>query len=531
MNFRVMTIGVIAALVMLTGCASKKRQLEDVAKDWCMTIRASQVIPVYPLTQDIQPGDVFLVQLPVDKQQLQYENRGFLPLDNHVARLDPTNYGDFYAKSFLGKQGEQQLKLPIDWMRPDNAGGKAISAWSMAPGAAFPTYSFSVNNSGGLNLAIPISGVPVGLSLLGADAANGSVTIDDARTLGVDIISLDSALRGWVDADSSRRKFLASFGPRDGGMPRNYLRVITRVYLTGKLDVSLTDAETRGGGADVGMPRPVANMLAQTPTGPEDVPQSARASYESVLAQLNKMLAQPTTPAATPGLVPGGSVRFTAASSRSVSMSETFDPPLVIGYLAFDVAIFGDGELGSAIPTHALLENDIAASESRQLVRAQVGSDGLLDGDVFTDLESVVNKDAKANELVRELNAIAQESVPASYAIYTQSRDHAGLVMQRRMMTRPAIVTHADLQSFVRNAERSAGEAMRFLAGSAQLQVLENGVIRGSASTDVDQLREDVTKLESRVRAFRNDNTYEAVALEAQRHYNRLLARGVVTKQ
>jgi len=109
MTFRVMTIGVIAALVMLTGCASKKRQLEDVAKDWCMTIRASQVIPVYPLTQDIQPGDVFLVQLPVDKQQLQYENRGFLPLDNHVARLVPTNYGDFYAKRLLGKQGDQQV--------------------------------------------------------------------------------------------------------------------------------------------------------------------------------------------------------------------------------------------------------------------------------------------------------------------------------------------------------------------------------------------------------------------------------------
>jgi hypothetical protein len=32
-----------------------------------MTIRASQVVPVYPLTEDLQPGEVFLVQLPVGR--------------------------------------------------------------------------------------------------------------------------------------------------------------------------------------------------------------------------------------------------------------------------------------------------------------------------------------------------------------------------------------------------------------------------------------------------------------------------------
>ena len=45
-----------------------------------MTIRGSQVIPVYPLTEDIQPGDVFLVQLPIDQQQKLYQQNGFLPL-------------------------------------------------------------------------------------------------------------------------------------------------------------------------------------------------------------------------------------------------------------------------------------------------------------------------------------------------------------------------------------------------------------------------------------------------------------------
>ncbi len=57
------------------------------------------------------------------------------------------------------------------------------------------------------------------------------------------------------------------------------------------------------------------------------------------------------------GFAPGGSVRFNAASARSISMSETFSPPLVIGYLGFDVPILTGGEFGRPIPTHALLTN------------------------------------------------------------------------------------------------------------------------------------------------------------------------------
>jgi len=62
---RLLRCSIYLALVCIpVSCASWERQhqLERVAKDWCLTIRASQVIPVYPLTEDLQPGDVFLVQ-------------------------------------------------------------------------------------------------------------------------------------------------------------------------------------------------------------------------------------------------------------------------------------------------------------------------------------------------------------------------------------------------------------------------------------------------------------------------------------
>ena len=56
------------------------------------------------------------------------------------------------------------------------------------------------------------------------------------------------------------------------------------------------------------------------------------------------------------GFVPGASFRFTSASSRSISMSQTFDRPLVVGYLGYDIPIGVNGELGRPIPTHALLD-------------------------------------------------------------------------------------------------------------------------------------------------------------------------------
>src|SRR4051812_48669153 len=86
------------SFLLVAGCtttATKNKQLEAVAKDWSMTIRASQVVPVYPLTEDLQPGDVFLVQLPVDRQQEAYKQKGFLPLDNLIARLRPAGYLGF----------------------------------------------------------------------------------------------------------------------------------------------------------------------------------------------------------------------------------------------------------------------------------------------------------------------------------------------------------------------------------------------------------------------------------------------------
>jgi len=95
----------LVALVCLglAGCnttKSKGKQTARVAKDWSLVIRASQIIPVYPLTEDLLPGDVFVVQARIEDQVKLYEERGFLPLDQLLVRLQPTNYPSFYLGAY-----------------------------------------------------------------------------------------------------------------------------------------------------------------------------------------------------------------------------------------------------------------------------------------------------------------------------------------------------------------------------------------------------------------------------------------------
>ena len=165
---------VLAFLPLACTSLERRQHLERVAKDWCLTIRASQVIPVYPLTEDLQPGDVFLVQTPVEEQVEVYEDKGFLPLEQMLVRLQPGEYRDFYLRSHgIG----DKANTPHHWKFPAEA--EKNTDWPSAPWASFPTYGFTVSTGAGLKLAVPLDGVPVAMSLLGVSSAHGSMAIKD----------------------------------------------------------------------------------------------------------------------------------------------------------------------------------------------------------------------------------------------------------------------------------------------------------------------------------------------------------------
>src|SRR5262245_17997407 len=450
------TLLVILSALGAIGCSTKhatNKHLQEVAKDWCRTIRASQVLPVYPLTEDLQPGDVFLVNIPIQDQQREWEQKGYLQLDNHVTRLLPApDYAEFYGIDRYAIDG--RVHPPAHWQFP-STGQNGSTNWAAAPRAAFPSYSFSVSRSGGLNVGIPVQGVPVGLNLLGSSSATGTVTIADAYTYGADIKQVEDMLLVWAKRPDVQG-FLKAFPPRDTGRKNDadkaiydysLLRVVTRVYLTGRVNVSLYTGRAGGGTLSAGEKRPVESLVigagnpsattniekvnrllrgetasaedakpANTPNsgGPtaessgtgddsvdkntpdtsgdpsgeeSDEPEEPSGETPNAPARSTSQpspsdSAAPSTGTPTPkpkasqpsvapvaaaasnvsqsgaaAFKPGGSVQVSAASSRSISLNETFARPLVIGYLGFDVTIEKDGKLGQIYSTLNQLEN------------------------------------------------------------------------------------------------------------------------------------------------------------------------------
>ena len=382
------------------GCARamSDRELKRVARDWSMVIRASQVLPVYPLTEDLQPGDIFLVQVTVEDQAKTYRERGFMPFENLLYRLDPRGYETFYRQSF--EAGDAQHPLPKFWLEP----GKPAS-WTLAPNASFPTYSFSARRGGGFNVALPVQGIPVGLSLLGGDATQGTITIAEARTYGVDTISLYNDVRRWAEAN---RPFLQFFG--GDAEKTNSIRVVSRVYITGRINVSLQGSKSSGLTASGGASKPVDLVVPNAGTDPA---KNTLEAYTSNIEKLNAMIAAAMERAGGGNLIPGGTVKVVSASSSSISLAEDFARPLVIGYLGFDMAIGPGGVLGPPIPTHTVLERGVSPALRGDL-GVRLSSTAAMASDYQTLKTLSSRGDSGARGLVSELDALAP-LVPAAY--------------------------------------------------------------------------------------------------------------------
>jgi hypothetical protein len=389
----------ILVALAASGCARavSDRELQRVARDWSMVIRASQILPVYPLTEDLQPGDIFLVQVTVDEQARTYRERGFLPLDNLIHRLDPKGYETFYRQSF--EAGGAQHPLPKHWLEP----GKPAS-WTLAPNASFPTYAFSARRGGGFNVALPVQGIPVGLSLLGGDATQGTITIAEARTYGVDTISLYHDVRAWAEAN---RAFLQFFG---GGEHTNYVRVVSRVYITGRINVSLQGSRSSGATLTGGATKPVDLVVPNAGTDPA---KNTLEAYTSNIEKLNAMIAAAMERVGGSNLAPGGTVKVVSASSSSISLAEDFARPLVIGYLGFDMAIGPGGALGPPIPTHAVLERGVSPALRGDL-GVRLSSTAAMASE-YEALRALARRnDDGAKDLVAQLDGLAP-IVPAAY--------------------------------------------------------------------------------------------------------------------
>ncbi|CAM3128180.1 hypothetical protein ACU5P1_14550 [Pseudomonas plecoglossicida] len=389
MRQKIMPMTLISLAAALTSCGliAPKNSLERVAKDWSMTVRASQVMPIYPLEEDIRPGDIYISNNSINTEMETWEKKGFLPLVNRYARIpiSQEQYNYFFSNSFTQVD-------PPSFYRPSKA--------------AFPSYNFSVDNRGSLGLAIPLNSVPVALAASGAQGATGSVVLKDATSQGLPDQIMNEILWTWANRQKTSLAYMASISSEP-----TILRVITRTFSIQGATVSLTFDETSGttlqAGAPVSSPELLSSSeenykslitylntqlelkkadtaLGDTPAVPP-VPEEASsnpeiAALQADIARVNNLRTQQQLNSLRGQItnlesqrkydgyvLPGGSFRVAARSERGITMDETFDKPLVLGYWATEYLILPSGGIMPIGKVEDLIENPRRYEDIRKL--------------------------------------------------------------------------------------------------------------------------------------------------------------------
>jgi hypothetical protein len=186
---------------------------------------------------------------------------------------------------------------------------------------------------------------------MGSGDAHGSVSIVDSHTSGIDMYRMWELINSWAE-DEGNKEFLKQFAPSigDKNAGYHYLRVVNRVFLTGKVNIALFNDEDFASQVSGGMPRPVGLLNFANYS-------SGAMAFERINSLLSSLQGESAGVVKTAsGVVPGGTLQLAMASSRSVSLVETFARPLVFGYIAFDLPILAGGRLGPPVSTAAQLD-------------------------------------------------------------------------------------------------------------------------------------------------------------------------------
>jgi hypothetical protein len=164
------------------------------------------------------------------------------------------------------------------------------------------------------------------------------------------------------------------------------------VYSTGQVTATVNNDDSTSGEARGGANKPVE--LPGLTAG------ASEKNYNETLAALNKVVSDE---------LPGGKVKFAAATNRSITLSETFSRPLVIGYVGFDLPILEGGRLGPPISTLAQLSAErTIPSQSTPSSTYRLATYAHL----YKTLKEI--KESEAELILRDLDALAKK-LPVSY--------------------------------------------------------------------------------------------------------------------
>ncbi|WP_147820789.1 hypothetical protein [Salidesulfovibrio onnuriiensis] len=338
------------------------------AKYWFHVVRGTQVFPLNPLREDLMPGDVFLVNQTSLAESNAAKDEGYLPQDHRVTRLD---------------LGSREMSDPCfhDGVWQEYA-------------AAFPSFSFSVDRGTGFNLNLPVDGIPVGLGFVQSEKVVVSMSISNATSFGLPVHDLNGALEDWC---GKHKEYLAE--QKLHSRQPVLLRVVSRVFRTRGVTASIMGVDSMGGkvaaGGDAFTETPSANMTEVLPEAIKS--DDAAERFAQLAGQLGKVV-----PRNVP--LPGGSATYMRGSKDSVVMRQTFDRPLAIGYIAFDVVVLDGG--GISVPMGAQQNLD-------GLYDVNVGSRDKMDYYILRDY-------------MKTMSLVSQYSIALDYESYLRGQELLG---------------------------------------------------------------------------------------------------------
>lgn len=325
--------GGIAALLLGAGCQGPSFRIPFISAEpglqvkWSEALRRQGVQPLFPLREDVQVGDIYASRVPPGEEARILGERGYVPLDLFLARLDLTeDIGRFYATRILFPETRAFTDGGgvVDRSYFEEGGGGRGADRRMMRLVTFPAFA-TVHVSKNLKDQELFQFLPP--EAMAFLQKSGSWKRARSFTVGTTM-----AESYGLPAEEAYRRFAKAYGEGEelaklvdgsmgtGGLPLGtgrkgrsdlsqfnyYVRMITEVYTVRSLDLILrTDLNT--GLAD--------GYGGFTP-------------WQGLnLERVNKLLQQNLHASQS-----GGQLRFVSFGPEGVAMRRVFARPLVMGY-------------------------------------------------------------------------------------------------------------------------------------------------------------------------------------------------------
>jgi len=372
---------VLAALAFaLTSCRTSAPR-GFVAKEWSLTLRELNIVPVFPPREDVQVGDIYIAPSRPEDEAKIVKDKGFTPIGLWVASVTLSNeLSRFYSErnSFPRTSGDigaymaGQSTNPFPVFAQPSDTNRNIFEYGDTNRlrlVGFPSFMSATVKQGDLSGVVPVEAMGVAFAGTGSSSDSVTLSVPVAESYGLPASDVFSKIvidkKFFLEGKNFKAEDILIYAAhqhegKDAETNRfGYIRLITEVFYTRAVDIAINRKRSFGFGANV---KPAATV----PTSGTETPAPGSTNYmfttrtesgtsQDRAADLNRQLSESLNQS-----IPGGSVKFVAAGEHGVTMRRTYDRPVAIGYRGLLLELYEDGTIkshgaisgeGSLLPT------------------------------------------------------------------------------------------------------------------------------------------------------------------------------------